>query len=269
MHAMWMLVTETIKCGSKLSIDVLPKQVIKCKCSRSCEKRIHSYHMVNAPLEKPEFNSISQHKEPLWRWFSLEIGHPSRIIIEKIFLASTTNPSKQLPTIKKVLRVNNTIDMLEKFEKYRETVKKRSFGQYKNHPKITVDVNELLQFHITTMNCCYKHMEINPDELCKDPSCCVCRLIQSSFRTSYNSKNGIQLSTNSDVLCEHANRVSKGKNVIVCRTVDGRVVSKDDVKLDVEYDSFSIASGLHSRSQYLVIKDSKCCTPLLHHCFRL
>uniref|UniRef100_A0A3Q7J5L9 PARP catalytic domain-containing protein n=1 Tax=Solanum lycopersicum TaxID=4081 RepID=A0A3Q7J5L9_SOLLC len=189
----------------------------------------------------------------------------ARNIIEKIFLASTTNPSKQLPTIKKVLRVNNTIDMLEKFEKYRETVKKRSFGQYKNHPKITVDGNELLQFHITTMSCCYEHMVINPDELCKDPSCCVCRLIQFSFRTSYNSKNGILLSTNSDVLCEHANRVSKGMNVkravIVCRTIAGRVVSKDDVKLDEEYDSISIASGLHSRSQNLVIKDSSAVLP--------
>ncbi|KAH0735403.1 hypothetical protein KY285_011110 [Solanum tuberosum] len=108
-------------------------------------------------------------------------------------------------------------------------------------------------------------MEINPDELCKDPSCCVCRLIQSSFRTLYNSKNGIQLSTNSDVPCEHANRVSKGKNVkiavIVCRTIAGRVVSKDDVKLDEEYDSISIASGLQSRSQYLIVKDSSAVLP--------
>ncbi|KAK4727278.1 hypothetical protein R3W88_032195 [Solanum pinnatisectum] len=240
MHAMWMLVTETIKCGSKLSTDVLPKQVI-------------NYQKVNAPLEKPEFNSISQHREPLWRWFcELEIGHTSRNIIEKISRASTTNPSKQLRTIKK-----------KKFEKYRETVKKRSFGQYKNHPRSTVDGNELLQFHVTTMNCCYKQMGINPDELCKDPSCCVCRLIQPSFRTWYSSKNGIQLSTNSDVLYEHTNRVSNGKNVkravIVCRTIAGRVVSKDDVKLDEEYDS--IASGLHSRSQYLIVKDSSVVLP--------
>ncbi|XP_049397420.1 uncharacterized protein LOC125861604 [Solanum stenotomum] len=253
MHAMWMLVTETIKCGSKLSTDVLPQR-----------ERTHCYHKTNAPIEKPEFSTISQHKEPLWRWFcELEIGHPSRNIIEKIFLASTTNPSKQRRTIKKVLRVNNTIDMLENFEKYRETVKKRSFGQYKNHPRSAVDGNELLQFHVTTMNCCYKHMEINPDELCKDPRCCVCRLIQSSFKTLYNSKNGIQLNTNSDVPCEHANRVSKGKNVkravIVCRTIAGRVVNKDDVKLDKEYDS--IASGLHSRSQYLIVKDSNAVLP--------
>ncbi|KAG5570368.1 hypothetical protein H5410_060134 [Solanum commersonii] len=39
------------------------------------------------------------------------------------------------------------------------------------------------------------------------------------------------------------------------RTIAGRVVRKDDVKLDEEYDSISIASGLHSRSQYLIVKD--------------
>ncbi|KAK6774139.1 hypothetical protein RDI58_029378 [Solanum bulbocastanum] len=93
MHAMWMLVTETIKCGSKLSTDVLPKQ--------------HGF-------------VVKQN----WK-LDIHLGILSRRFFEHQQQIHQSNFE--------VLRVNNTIDTLEKFEKYRETVKKRSFGQYKNH----------------------------------------------------------------------------------------------------------------------------------------
>ncbi|XP_059275007.1 uncharacterized protein LOC132029697 [Lycium ferocissimum] len=249
---MWMSVTETMNSfGGKLT-DACPK--VKCKY-RSCGKRKDYYEVTSR--ENQALNSIFQQK---WRWFyELEIGDPSRNVIEKIFRAASTNPSTQHRTIKKVLRVNNTVDISEKFEKYRGAVKRRSFGQ---HPRSTVDGNELLQFYVTTMTCCYGKRKIISD-LCKDPSCCVCKLIQTCFRNSCNSENGIQLSTSSDAPCEHASRVSNTKNVkravIVCRTIAGRVVNKDDMKLDQEYDS--VASGLHSRSQYLIVKDSDAVLP--------
>ncbi|OIT21682.1 hypothetical protein A4A49_53267, partial [Nicotiana attenuata] len=190
----------------------------------------------------------------------LEIGDPSRNVIEKIFRAASTNPSKQSRKIKKVLRVSNTTDIFEKFEKYRETVKRRSFEQYKaGHPRSIVDGNELLQFHVTTMTC-YNGKRKIISELCKDPSCCVCRLLQSGFT---NSRDGIQLSTSSDVPCERASRFSNRKNVkravIVCRIIAGRVVNKDDINLEEEYDS--VASGLHLRSQCLIVKDSSAVLP--------
>lgn len=154
--------------------------------------------------------------------------------------------------------MNNTVDILEKFEKYRETVKRRSFEhKYNNnmHPRSIVDGNELLQFHVTTMTC-YSGKKKIISEICKDPSCCVCRLLQSGFR---NSRDGIQLSTSSDAPCERASRFSNRKNVkravIVCRIIAGRVVNKDNINLGEEYDS--VASGL----QCLIVKDSSAVLP--------
>lgn len=78
MHAMWMSVTETIKCGGKL-IDVWPQQQkpVKRKCNRtSFEKKTHYYEVT--PRENPAINSTFQHKYPRRRWF---YGKVSKILI--------------------------------------------------------------------------------------------------------------------------------------------------------------------------------------------
>lgn len=183
----------------------------------------------------------------------LEIGDPSRNIVEMIIRAASAEPSKHFSKIRKVLKVINPIDILERFERYRETVKERSFEQYKKHPRSIVDGNELLQFYGTTTTCGTAKTKVS--ELCKDPSCRVCRLIQSGFNTPYNKANGIRLSTSSDELSEDTTVIPRGKDVkravIVCRAIAGRVVNLDDDASEDEHDSL----GVYSRIEYLNLRN--------------
>lgn len=191
----------------------------------------------------------------------LEAGNPSRNIIEMIFRAASKNPSKHPRLIKRVIRVKNTIDVLDRFEKYREAVKSRSCEMCKSHPRSMVDGNELMQFYGTSMTCCNEE-RTKISDLCKDPNCRVCRLIQSGFNTSYNKKNGIRLSKNSDTLSEDTTAISNRNNVeravIVCRTIAG-IVEKDQYLLKEEH--ASVGSGLETKLEYLTIRDPSAVLP--------
>lgn len=186
----------------------------------------------------------------------LEIGDPSRNIIETIFQTSATNPKKYAGKTERVLKVINSPDIYQKFEKYREAVKKKSFEQYKSHPRTIVDGNELLLFYGTTMSCCCSNRK-QVSELCKDPTCRVCRLIQSSFNTSYNKKNGIQLNMDSGELSENKTVITKGKNVrraiIVCRSIAGGVTEHE------VYDS--VGTRQYSKSGYLILQNPSAILP--------
>ena len=56
------------------------------------------------------------------------------------------DPSKPPRKIKRVLKVKNSIEVLERFEDYREKVMKKAYEQHKRHQRSMVDGNELLLF---------------------------------------------------------------------------------------------------------------------------
>jgi len=182
----------------------------------------------------------------------LKTGDPSRNIVEMIFQRASIDPSKPSRKIKTVLKVKNTAEHVERFEKYRENVKKKAYEQYKRHPRSTVDGNELLRFYGTTMVCC-RVKSNRVSELCKDPSCGVCRIIQSNFDTYYTRRNGVQLSTSSEDLIENKIVTTRVENVrraaIVCRTIAGSTVN-----MAGEYEDFdSVGSSQFSSLERLIV----------------
>lgn len=153
-----------------------------------------------------------------------------------------------------MFKLKHPVEMLDRFEKYREKVKKKALVQYTGHPRSTVDGNELLQFYGTVMTCSERLPQVS--DLCKDPFCRVCRIIQSNYSTEYLKKNGIRLSSSSEELCDiNMIALTKLKNIkraaIVCRAIAGRVANKAD-RIYEDCDSFR-CRGLHSNSENLVV----------------
>ncbi|KAJ7963688.1 C2H2-like zinc finger protein [Quillaja saponaria] len=217
MLALWVSLKENVNCGVKL-IDVVKQQGKYGNANRE----------LGPSMETPSPLVISRrigNTQTLLQ--ELDIGDPSRNIVEMIFWKAWMNTSKPKRKIKTVYRVSNSIEVLERFEKYRENVKKKAYGHYAMHPRSTVDGNELLRFYGTTMSCCQgKSKKVS--ELCKDPSCQVCRIIQSNFETESTKKNGIQLSTSSQELSDYTITTTEAKNmkraVIICRAIAGSII---------------------------------------------
>ncbi|KAK3009960.1 LOW QUALITY PROTEIN: hypothetical protein RJ639_012352 [Escallonia herrerae] len=185
-----------------------------------------------------------------------------------IFRAASPCPSRDSRKITEVLKVNNTMETLERFEEYRETVKKECFKQHKRHPRSMVDGNELLQFYGATIICCCEK-QYGVSDLCKDPNCRVCRIIESGFKTACNKRAGILMNTSSTAMSEATN-VTTEKNVkravILCRVVAGRVVlSIGLIEMTIDWahrdDYDSIRSGQNSRSDHLIVRDPSAVLP--------
>ncbi|XP_065862532.1 uncharacterized protein [Euphorbia lathyris] len=255
MQTMWISLKENVNCGSKHSNKVLLPGKI-CVKENLNKELIRRFRRSFSEVVNKGFHSPFLYSE-------LNIGDPARNITEIIFQRALTNPSNQLTRkIKRVLRVKNSTEVLERFEKYREKVKELAHHrQQKTHPRSTVDGNELMRFYGTTMCCCGERSR-RVSELCRDPACRVCRIIQYNFDTDYTRKNGIRLSTNSEELIDKPISSFKAKierAVIVCRIIAGTVVDRiDEVKEGC--DSVSSKSH-HPSSESLVVRNPSAVLP--------
>ncbi|KAI3703055.1 hypothetical protein L6452_28810 [Arctium lappa] len=108
-----------------------------------------------------------------------------------IFKATTTDTKRGSITIKQVLKLKNSSETLERFEKFREDVKNRALKHCNKNPRNTVDGNEQLLFYDINLTCC-KPSELS--DFCKNSNCSICRIIQSGSNTA-RKKTGIWLST--------------------------------------------------------------------------
>ncbi|KAL1307370.1 hypothetical protein HN51_049324 [Arachis hypogaea] len=227
MQALWVSLKDNVKCGSKLS-DVI-RQPPKCGKGSFCvsekEKKINGDKDHNdPPLETPPSIVLSRPNNTLARLHELSVGDPSRKIVEMIFQKAWMNTSKPLRKIKTVLRVSYSEQVLERFEKYRENVKKNADEQ---HPRSTVDGNELLRFYATTVRCFQGKAVKKVHDLCKDLSCCLCQTIQFNFNTEHAK---IQL--NNDIGKEQTVATTRVRIVkraaIVCRIIAGTSMNEVD-----------------------------------------
>ncbi|KAH7844118.1 hypothetical protein Vadar_024544 [Vaccinium darrowii] len=269
---MWVSWKEKANCTSKLIGIRLPEKLRKER--REIFGKGNSPGEIVHPMEEErEYEVIFRQNHlhnpyyvPSCTQIELDTSDPSRKIIEMIFQAASTYPSQQCRKTKKVFRVNNSAETVERFERYREVVKTRAREQHKRHLRSTVDGNELLQFYGTTMNCFRgRKPRTVPRAACKDLTCRVCRLIQSGFNTAYTRKNGIQLSTSSEELSEDMIKLIKGRNVtravIVCRMIAGTVVNAVNARSrHEEYDSIKV-QGDHSKSDHLIVQDPSAVLP--------
>ncbi|KAI9185201.1 hypothetical protein LWI28_005270 [Acer negundo] len=261
MQAMWFSLKENVSCRSKVT-DVVVGRPQKC----SKEQKQYLYGKEN--LDTDEFQQMGNPNPlllvlfrpnfPRTQFHKVEVGDPSRNIIETIFQKALINPLKPSRKIKRVLKVKNSVEILERFEKYREKVKKKAYEDYyKRHPRSSVDGNEVLRFYGTVMTCGERSTQVS--ELCNDPFCRVCRIIQSNFDTEHLNGNGIRMSRSSEEMCDNmVALITKKKKikraVIVCRIIAG-LVDDGEHEHDQECDSFR-SSELHSNSENLIVRNS-------------
>ncbi|KAF5728452.1 putative Nucleic acid binding protein [Tripterygium wilfordii] len=227
---MWVLFN--VNCGSKVR-DVLVMPERRVKTSKDVlvapERRqdLQVIRKQSSDGERGTFHDmIVRENYAHTMYFKLITGDHARNVIEIIFqrmLIKPFNPSIKIETI---LWVKNLIETLEKFERYREKVKKKAcYEQYKSHPRCAADGNELLRFYGTTITCCSEKSITQVSAPCKDMDCRACRIIQSNFDTEHTRKNGILLSTSSEEVSDNLASFKKVKNikraVVVCRIIAG------------------------------------------------
>jgi len=146
-----------------------------------------------------------------------------------IFQKAWLNTSKPLKKVRTVLRVSYSEEVLERFEKYRENVKKVASEQYPRHPRSTVDGNELLRFYGTTMRCFHGKSTKRVHDLCKDPSCYLCQIIQFNFKTQYadiHPNTSDKELSNRGIATARVHSVKKA--AIICRIIAGTRVNEVD-----------------------------------------
>ncbi|WJX64889.1 hypothetical protein P8452_49616 [Trifolium repens] len=237
MQALWLSLKDNVKCGNKLT-DVIIRMPPKFgKGSSYVSEKEDKFNNEeeeeedNVPFMKtPARLAFSMPNNKQARLYELGIGDPSRKIVEMIFQKAWMNTSKPLRKVRTVLRVRYSQEVLERFENYREKVKK----QYPRHPRSTVDGNELLRFFVTTMRC-FPVKKVH--DLCKDPLCRFCQIIQFNFNAE---KEEIQLSNRKSVNA----RVKNVKRVsIVCRIIAGTAVNEVDGKYEEEFENDSTKLG--------------------------
>nr|XP_043627749.1 uncharacterized protein LOC122599315 [Erigeron canadensis] len=176
-------------------------------------------------------------------WFPgktvLEIGDPSRNVIEMIFKA-TTDTTRCSINIKQVIKLNNSRETLENFEKFREDVKNRD-ECYNKHPRNNVDGNEHLMFYGTKLTCC---KQFATSKLCRDSNCNICSLLKSGFKNTAKKKPGIWLTTNCQDLINansdanlNVEMVNGKMAIMVCRVIIGRLLDMIDSSYEGDYDS--------------------------------
>ncbi|MBA0783531.1 hypothetical protein Gotri_001230 [Gossypium trilobum] len=278
MLAVWVSLKENVNCVAKLS-DVVGRPEKSCGNSRTQNPEKELVHQLRNPFREALFRPIhpkTQFCEIVATYFAcnltlqckfsflseLNVGDPSRNIIELIFQRASMDPSKSKPSwkIKRVLKVKNSIEVLKRFEDYREKVIKKANQQHERHPRSTIDGNELLLFYGTTMACCRKPKPV--PELCKDPSCRACRIIHSRFDMEFTRKNGVRLSTSSEEVCDNmvSFKLKKLKRaVIVCRVIAGSIGNTIDGARE-DFDSIG-RIGRHSNLEYLVVPNPSAILP--------
>ncbi|VVA37484.1 PREDICTED: unnamed product [Prunus dulcis] len=262
MHTLWVSLKDNVRCNGNKVADVVGRaSEIRNRRNSSSGKANSGGEIVHGK-ETPPQELMHRGSYTQARLYELDIGDPSRNVIEMIVRRATVNPSEPSNRIKRVLRVQNSIETLERFEKYREMVKKMAKEGYMSHPRSTVDGNELLRFYGTTVACCSGNLK-RVSELCKAPNCQVCRIIQSNFYTEYSLSNGIQLSTSSEKFGENSiiitrrNKIKRA--VIVCRTIAGSMVNMTDKEYE-ESDSIE-SQKLLSTSEYLIVRNPSAVLP--------
>ncbi|KAI4306187.1 hypothetical protein L6164_029484 [Bauhinia variegata] len=227
MHALWGFLKGTVHCGSKVR-DVV-SDPIKCG-KRSSDVSNDNMDTDNGcSVETLTGSVISRQISTPTQLHELSSEDPSRKIVEMIFQKAWTNTARPLRKVRTVFRVNNSAQVLERFDKYREKVKQKAAEQYPKHTRSIVDGNELLRFYGTSISCCHGKSNRNLYDLCKDPSCRLCRIIQSNFDQKCIKQNGFELNSISEIGTNANTRAKNVKRaVIVCRVIAGVPVNEID-----------------------------------------
>ncbi|KAI3969433.1 hypothetical protein MKX01_019994 [Papaver californicum] len=269
MYSIWLYLKENVSCKGTDFIGYCQGKVCDKNKRLKNSKKKNKNRVERTSKDKKMVRSLSYSQE---RFYQLNAGDPSRNVIEKIFQTSTAT-TKNASTIERVVRVRNSAETLERFEQYREMVKKQA--KYCNnsityHPRSVVDGNEVLKFYSTTMSCCSRQLS-KVSELCHNTDCDVCRMIRTGFDTDDAMKTGIEHCNSSSSFIENLVFVDKRANVkravVICRVIAGMTANMvgDQVESDYEEgfdsDGSNIKEGLCSRLEHLSVRNSDAVLP--------
>ncbi|KAG4177716.1 hypothetical protein ERO13_A11G324733v2 [Gossypium hirsutum] len=145
--------------------------------------------------------------------------------------------------IEKILKINHTIDVLKRFEEYREIVKSKS----SNIERLAVDGNEVLKFYGTIVTC-----SLGIDEFSR-----IC------YRESYRESRCAHRKVTKE--CGVDNKVRGRKVVVVCRVIAGRMArcrGRGVGLVEGREGGFdSVVSSCTDRSEELVVLDARAVLP--------
>ncbi|KAF5177739.1 zinc finger (C2H2 type) family protein [Thalictrum thalictroides] len=261
MYSIWLFLKDRAKCTGKIS-DVRLGETKKKNQSVLGRKNARRKQLLSEDSSTGNF-LLQNNNYSCGRLHDLHIGDPSRNVVEIIFRTSSMRHSKHTRNIERVLKVKNSINSLVGFEEYRESVKKKAYGQNIEHLRIVVDGNELLLFYNTTMSCCRGKLK-RMSELCHNSDCGVCRINESGFDTKGMKRNGIQLSANSDT-CSNKVVITNKKYMknaaVVCRVIAGRVAHTVKEGGEEGFDSFSTRDELCTGSEHLFVSNPHAILP--------
>ncbi|KAI3837639.1 hypothetical protein MKW92_019160 [Papaver armeniacum] len=273
MYSIWLYLKENMSCKNTDFIGYCQGKVCdknkRNKKKNKIKNRVERMSRDKKMVKSLSFRRTSYSHE---RFYQLNVGDPSRNVIEKIFQTSTAT-TKNASTIERVVRVRNSPETLERFEQYREMVKKQAKycdNSFTYHPRNVVDGNEVLRFYSTTMSCCSRQLS-KVSELCHNTDCDVCRMIRTGFDTEDTMKTGIAHCDSSSSFIENLVFVDRRENVkravVICRVIAGMAANMvgDQVESDYEEgfdsDGSNIKEGLCSKLEHLSVRNSDAVLP--------
>ncbi|KAI4307910.1 hypothetical protein L6164_031037 [Bauhinia variegata] len=251
MHVLWGFLKGTVHCGAKVTDAV--RNPIKCgkrssDVSNQNMDTDNGYYSLNSVISRQSSTPTQLHE--------LSSEDSSRKIVEMIFQNAWTNAAGPLRKVRTVFRVCNSAQVLERFEKYREQVKQKAAEQYPSHTRSMVDGNELLRFYGTSMRCCQGKSDRKIYDLCKDPCCHVCHIIQNDFNMKCIKENGFELNSSGESSTSAKTRVKNVKRaVIVCRVIAGTPVNEVD-------DEYEVSNSTGSEEQQLSLEEFEVENPI-------
>lgn len=231
------------------------------KTSSSCSSFSDTNTTSTPPSQVPNRVRLTTSCKDLYLVSSLFKKDPAFRVIETIFKSGWD--VKTGLEIEKILKINHTIDVLKRFEEYREIVKSKS----SNIERLAVDGNEVLKFYGTILACSLGINEFS--RICYRESCGVYRMIGLRL---LEVEEPVGLSDDSRCAdqkvmkeCGVDNKVRGRKVVVVCRVIAGRVArcrGRGVGLVEGREGGFdSVVSSCTDRSEKLAVLDARAVLP--------
>ncbi|KAK8545743.1 hypothetical protein V6N13_067010 [Hibiscus sabdariffa] len=142
----------------------------------------------------------------------LNIGDPSRNILELVFQRASMDPSK---SSWKIAKGSQTEELHRSSQKARR-LQRKSYNKSQPTAQETSEKHHRWKRAVTFQR---RKLEL-VSKLCRDPSCRVCRIIHSQFDMEFTRKNGVRLSRSNEEVSDNMvcfKLKNLKRTVIVCR----------------------------------------------------
>ncbi|KAL4188395.1 hypothetical protein AMTRI_Chr08g202190 [Amborella trichopoda] len=185
--------------------------------------------------------------------------------IVKIIFQTSWLKREKLPDIQRILKINNSLKILAKFEEYRETIKATALkSSVHKQARCVADGNEVLRFHCCTFTCSLGLNEAS--SLCNHHYCSLCGIIRHGFSSKldgiscYSSSYKAHGSIPADLEREFSFMNVK-RAMLVCRVIAGRIAYDEGMSEKEGFDSVAGGCGDSSGFDELLVFNPRALLP--------